>query len=274
MNQGERTIQARCPPLSRSIPDTRPSHRPRRYSRTSEELVGPSATLDIPPVQLTPSPVHPLCVEPATPIQNLSQGTSSTVHGSAQPLETPTSLQTQTSHSPPLFRTQTSHSPPLPSSSRRQTSNRYQHQGPPMETLQSYIQDLHIVEVARTPEAPPHNRIPLCPFILAHLQPSSYLLPHVPLHLPTCPDYSFYLLYVLKETTISSVLGAMTIDYIAVFSMIPTGLSNKYPTLVGARASYAFVEKVRASVQAERERANGLLIQAQRTAFTHGSSTI
>jgi hypothetical protein len=162
---------------------------------------------------------------------------------------------------------------PLPSSSLiPQAWKEFSDKADTTAMVQSYVQDLYVIEVAREENlSPVANGIPLCPFILAHLQPSNRIIPYVPLTIPSCSEYRFLLLHVLKETTTFS-SGEEFIDYIAVFSMIYIGLMNsitsQYPKLVGTRASLAFVEQVRKNVRTEKVRIQQVLHNTMRAPFS------
>jgi hypothetical protein len=136
----------------------------------------------------------------------------------------------------------------------------------PMETVQNYIQDLHVIEITHTKGSQnAKHGIPLCPFIIAHLQSSNRIIPYVPLTIPSCPGYIFLLLYVLKETTVSN-FNQIHTEYTAVFSCILTG-QGRYPSTIAAKASYSFVEQVRSNVLREKERARKLMFEARRDLF-------
>jgi hypothetical protein len=141
----------------------------------------------------------------------------------------------------------------------------------PMETVQSYVQDLPVLEVTidRRKDQSTRPGISLCPFILAHLQPSNRIIPLVPLTIPSCPAYRFYLLYVLKETTLFIYEGNLTdhTAYTAVFSVFRTGHGTGYPILIGTKTNQAFVEQVRSNIQRERERARKLITEAHHVLF-------
>ena len=127
----------------------------------------------------------------------------------------------------------------------------------PMETVQSYIQDLLVIDgtIDEDKAQGTKSKLPLCPFILAHLQPSNRIIPNVPLTIPSCPAYTCYLLYVIKEAqcTHNDLMG-----YTAVFSIFR---GNNMPTLIGAKTNYSFVEQVRSNIIKERERARRLVIE-------------
>jgi len=125
-----------------------------------------------------------------------------------------------------------------------------------METVQKFIQELMVIDITYAQDTTSMNKVPLCPFILAHLQPSNCIIPHMPLYLPSSPTYVFYLLYVLKET----IPASQTTEYTAVFSMVFTGHLSRHPSLVGSRASIQFVEKVQANIAREKQRINELFL--------------
>jgi hypothetical protein len=120
----------------------------------------------------------------------------------------------------------------------------------PMETVQSYIQDLHIVQVPRFEDV----KIPLCPFILSHLQPSDHILPHLPLFLPSCPGYLIFLLYALKEIPPSPIPTNQPQTHLVVFSVIFP--EHRCPSIIGSKVDQGFIERIRYNIREERVRTN------------------
>ena len=137
----------------------------------------------------------------------------------------------------------------------------------PMETIQSFIQDLYILEVeCQDGNARSSHGIPLCPFILAHLQPSNRIIPHVPLTLPTCPEYFLTLIYAIKETS-EPKANSTSSQYVLVFSLIHLGQTDKYPTLVGTKSCQAFIDQIQENVHKEKDRVRRLLTDTSRILF-------
>lgn len=141
----------------------------------------------------------------------------------------------------------------------------YSSEESPMETIQSFIQDLYIFDVEyQEGNGRSLHGVPLCPFILAHLQPSNRIIPHVPLTLPSCPEYFLILLYAIKETPNHPNLDP---QYVLVFSLIHLGQTDKCPSLVGTKSCRGFIDQIQENVHKEKERVRRLLTDTSRILF-------
>ena len=122
-----------------------------------------------------------------------------------------------------------------------------------------HVHALTIVSFNRNINAP--LRIPLCPFILAHLEPRHHIAPLVPVYLPHVGGHFFYLLYVLKDTIMFSPEDPNPhTQWVAVFVMV----TYRYPpTIIGTVISEAFVEQIQKNVKEQskrlRDRITGLV---------------
>ena len=232
-----------------------PSHNYHQIPHPPEPPSQPSYTLTAHTQSTSPQPI---CVEPTSSSSEPGVIPSSTVHVPHGRIRPPRPVLNDTE--PSSDGSATSHRlPPQPSS--HLVWHEYPSREEPMETVQRFIQELMVIDITHVQDTT--NKVPLCPFILAHLQPSNRIIPHIPLSLPSCPAYVFYLLYVLKETLPTS----QSTEYIAVFSMIFTGPSSGHPSLVGSRASIQFVEKIQANVEREKQRINELFLRLRNVYF-------
>ena len=287
MSENLQVIEARCPPLRqtdrpRPAQSPRTTRMPKRSARreashpgsdtnTSSRAGADLQTTDQTRLQSRDSsslPAHAQSttphirlVEPASPSSEPRVVLPTTGHVDVdQEVQNQHSVRTHDSRSPSNASATSLRVPPLPTS--RVAWHEYIPQELPMETVQSYIQELLVIQVDDVEESSSPSRIPLCPFILGHIQPSSRIIPHVPLYIPNCPTYIFFLLYVIREIRSNS-----HNDYVAVFSVIYVGHTGRRPSLIGSRTSHYFVEQVQANVTRERERARELILQAQHFFF-------
>ena len=126
---------------------------------------------------------------------------------------------------------------------------------------ESYVNALHVINITHSEGT--LSPIQQCPFILAHLQPSTRIIPFVPLYLPSVPGYFFYLLYVLQETIQST--SAEQSDYslfTAVFLMMSHGQFNRPPSIVGTGVLESYVKEIQVSIRREVKKLRDHIIQS------------
>ena len=141
--------------------------------------------------------------------------------------------------------------------------------------LEKWIPPLAIVKVQQNVNHP--CTIPLCPYILSHvLAPdrTAGILPYAPLWIPGLPQYSFHLLYVLKEN-ISSPQGNYS-NWIAVFLIhFPNPIADpKLPRMVGSITEERFINFIQTNVQNERLRMRTEIISHLRQVILNTAARI
>src|SRR5215469_4639828 len=214
---------------------------------------GPSTTTDTPaPIPSSSKSIYPSnrdSCSPSNPIPSTGRedNTMDPVHKLEEPFTNPSTPSPKSTSSIP--------NKPIPPP--HQLS--YFPEAEPDLIAQTYVRELQIVHITRQAGTP--SPIPLCPFILSHLEP--HIVPHMPLRIHHMPHYLFYFQYVLKETIITP---TKTFDlYAAIFSMANQRDPNHIPTILGTGITEPYLAQLQANIKEETDHLKERIISYGRT---------